>query len=64
MRMNFHERKQQRREEALERLERWEKLSVQQKIEVLNRRGHGHCRQAKRLKDVNYILKAAKIEGS
>lgn len=44
-------RREQRKQEAKERQEARERRSDAQQIKVLERRGHGHCKEAKRLRD-------------
>ena len=41
--------RERRQQSAVERQERWDKLSRTEKILSLVERGHGHCKQADRL---------------
>lgn len=49
-RMNFPRRKALRREEAIERNEKWNKNTDAQKLYILEQCGHGDCKQAIRLR--------------
>lgn len=43
-------RKEERQKQAKERNAEWAKYTPAQKLESLERRGHGHCKQAKILR--------------
>lgn len=49
-RARFKERKQQRREEAQARAEARAKRTDTQQLQRLVKAGHGHCKEAKRLR--------------
>ena len=49
--VNFPRRREQRKREATERQNKWELLSDSQKLESLRKRGHGHCKQARKLEE-------------
>lgn len=51
-RKNQRHRKQQRREEAEARNAVWQGLTRKGKLASLRSRGHGHCKQAKKLEGV------------
>lgn len=46
-----HTRDMQRQDEAYDRNAVWARLSDEEKLASLVERGHGHCRQAQKLRD-------------
>ena len=44
--------KQMKREEASKRNEVWNALTTTQKVQWLESQGHGHCKQANKLKEL------------
>ena len=48
-RKNFFPRVDKRKAEAKERQAKWDKLTDAQKLQSLESRGHGHCKQSRRL---------------